>query len=170
MTRNLKAAGLPNSVLERIPDTVKTCRECRVWQTPGNNVIPSVTLPERFGQHVETDLMFYKQYIICHCIDRCTRWHASSEVPNKEEQTLLDAIHSTWISIHGPPEFLYTDGESGLTTDSAKAHMVNQGIQLKIRAPQQHAVFIERRGAILRVCMHVIEEQAKREEWHLAAQ
>ena len=108
--------------------------------------------------------MFYKQYMVSHEIDRCTRWHASCEIPDRFDHTLIDAIDVTWVSIHGPPETLVIDGETGLAQSAkAKAYFQRHTTQLKVRAPQQHARFIERRGAILRHQMHLIEEQCKRE-------
>ena len=38
-----------------------------------------------------------------------------------------------------------------------------RGVTIDIRAPRQHARFIERRGAILRHSMHTTEEQMQRE-------
>ena len=44
MTKVLSAAGLPNDVLELIPDIVDTCRECRKWQRPQNDTVASVKM------------------------------------------------------------------------------------------------------------------------------
>ena len=163
MERTLRAAGLPNRILEEIPKVVKTCRECRMWQTPAPASQTTATLPEKFNEHVEADILFYRTYMICHCICRASRWHAGRECHSKTERELLDCLHGVWIGTHGPMVQLYIDGESGLNTDSAKASIGRDGTILKTRAPGQHARFIERRGAILRVCLHVTEEQAKRE-------
>ena len=156
MTKTLRAAGLPNRILDTIPDVIKTCRECRMWAAPPAPATQqSITLPERFGQHVESDLMFYKQYIIFHSVCRCTRWHAGKAVPSKQEQDLLDALYTSWIAVHGPMEHWYIDGESGLHTDAVLATLSREGIEVKTRAPGQHARFIERRGAMLRTCLHL---------------
>ena len=163
MTTTLRACGIAGKVVEKIPGIVSTCRECRVWAKGGNATIPSVTLSERFNQHVECDLLFYKQFIIFHLIDRCTRWHAAKIIENKFEEILLDALFTTWIWILGAPEYFYVDGESGLNTQSAKTWIENQGSKFKCRAPEQHARFIERRGASLRACMHISEQQCIKE-------
>ena len=92
-----------------------------------------------------------------------TRWHAAIGIESKEEEVLFDALDRTWITIHGPMKVLYTDGESGFNSDSAKAWFKRKGIELVTRAPNQHARFIERRGAILRHAMHTTEEQLIRE-------
>ena len=47
MQRTLKTAGLPNEVLDMIPDIIRTCRECRVWSPAGRDTQTSTTCPER---------------------------------------------------------------------------------------------------------------------------
>lgn len=159
----LKASGLPADVTDRIRDIVNTCRECRMWAAAGNATVSSISLPMKFNEKVEGDLLFYKAVVIMHLICRCTRWHAGQVIENKTEQVLLDSIHSIWIAVFGPMQELYFDGESGLTTDYAKAHLKRLGVDLKIRAPGQHAQYAERHGALLRIVMHLTEDQCKRE-------
>ena len=164
MVRVLEAAGLPKDVLNMVPDIVETCRECRKWQKPAHDTVATIKMSTKFNQHVEMDLMFYKSYIVCHFIDRASRWHAAKMVENKEDGTLVDALMTTWISVHGPMEELIVDGESGVVKSEVFAgELKARGIKLKPRAPQQHARYIERRGAILRHSMHVIEDQMKHE-------
>jgi len=55
------------------------------------------------------------------------------------------------------------DGELGIMGDSAQARLKRLGIEPKVRAPGQHARFIERRGAILRQTLHCLESQLARE-------
>ena len=98
-----------------------------------------------------------------HMICRCTRWHAAKIIQTREEAELMDALLTVWRSVHGPPEFFYIDGKLGLNTDEARPHIKRQGSISKLRAPQQHARFIERRGAVLRVSMHTTEDQCVRE-------
>ena len=86
MTNHLRAAGIRNSVLEQIPEIIKTCRECRIWVTPAPATQQSVTLPARFGQQVESDLLFYKEHIIFHSICRAVPRHASKVVSCEQEQ------------------------------------------------------------------------------------
>ena len=50
-------------------------------------------------------------------------------------------------------------GKSKFCTDE----MRRRGVTIDVRAPRQHARFIERRGAILRHAMHTTEEQMQRE-------
>lgn len=90
MTRILDAAGLPKDVLELVPDIVDTCKECRKWQRPGKETIATVGVSTQFNEHVEIDLMFYRKYIVCHFIDRASRWRAAKMIENKEDTTLVE--------------------------------------------------------------------------------
>ena len=90
-------------------------------------------------------------------------------IEDKSESTLLDCIHTIWIAVFGPMEELYFDGEGGLGTQSAKDHLKRLGVTIKIRAPEQHAQYAERHGALLRLVMHLTEEQCKREGLRITA-
>jgi len=164
MTKVLEAAGLPKRVLEMVPDIVDTCRECRKWTRPQQITQASLRMSTKFNEHVEMDLMFYKQYTICHFIDRASRWHLAVGVPGKTDKDLWEALATTWLTHHGPMTELITDGESGVVESTTfQNELKARGIKLQVRAPQQHARYIERRGALLRHGMHVIESQLKRE-------
>ena len=163
MTNTLRLAGISQSTLDGIVDVVKTCRECRSWETPGTATQQTLTLPDHFNQYVEGDILFWMKFMIFHFVNRCTRWHAGSDVASKTEQCLMDALYTQWIGIHGPMENFVIDGESALNTDAAKARFKADGINLKTRAPGQHARFAERHGAFLRAVLHIMTEQMKRE-------
>ena len=163
MEKILRAAGLPTQVLSMIPQVIDTCRECRAWMKNGPSITPSPNMITETNHKVEADILFYRTYMAFHLVDRADRWHAAVEVKSKTTPSLCDAISVAWISIHGPFKFLVIDGERGLNCDEAKAYLNTHGIQLKPRAPGQHAQIIERRGAILRHSMHLIEEQLAKE-------
>ena len=146
-----------------IDTIVASCRECRAWARPKPEVQQSVSLATRFNQTVETDLMFYKDWIVHHFIDRASRWLETGEIADKLAQTLIESTSVLWIGRHGPPECLVCDGESGYGTEEALRYFKSHGVTFKKRAPGQHARYIERRGALLRLQMHITEEQAKRE-------
>eukprot|EP00438_Fugacium_kawagutii_P025194 Skav218080 [mRNA] locus=scaffold3382:13254:23272:- [translate_table: standard] len=163
MRRVLAAAGLPKEILDMIPGVIDTCRECRKWSRPANETVPTLRMTAAFNEHVEVDLLFYREHVIFHLICCGTRWHAATVVRSKQEEALLSALDRIWLAIHGPMQQLISDGESGLTNTSAQSRLKRLGITLKVRAPGQHARFIERRGAILRTTLHCIESQLVRE-------
>ena len=134
MRRFLERVGVSQRVLDLIPEVVHTCSVCRAWAKPGPSNACSVDLPDRFNQQVECDLLFVHKYIIFHMLDRCTRWHAASVIPNKEEGTLMKAIDTIWVPVHGPPRELITDGESGIvSSDRTKDFLARKGIKLHPR-------------------------------------
>jgi hypothetical protein len=99
MQKVLGAAGVPQDVIAMNPSVVDTCRECRAWQKAGLEPSPSVELATQQNDYVEADLMFYKQYLVWHMIDRADRWHAAKEISNKQTATLCEAIDTTWVTI-----------------------------------------------------------------------
>ena len=63
------------------------------------------------------DILMYSDHEAWHAICRGIKWHAGAEVNSKEEDHLIDVLWTVWIGVYGAPEFLYVDGEGGLTTD-----------------------------------------------------
>ena len=58
MRHILQAAGVDEARLAFIKPVCDTCRECRAWQRPGKTVMASVSLPTKFLQEGECDIMF----------------------------------------------------------------------------------------------------------------
>ena len=77
----------------------------------------------------------------------------------------MEAIEELWVSIHGPPKELIVDGESGIArSEQTRAYLHRKGIKLHARGKDQHARYVERRGALLRDQIHRIESQLAEEE------
>ena len=164
MRRFLERVGVADEVLKLIPEIVQTCRVCREWAKPGPANVCSIEFADTFNAQVECDLLFVHKEVIFHLLDRCTRWHATRVVPGKVDDMLMTALDDLWVSSHGAPRELIVDGETGIV----KSHLTTQylarkGIKLHVRAKDQHARFIERRGALLRDTIHRIESQLKEE-------
>eukprot|EP00959_Pyramimonas_sp_CCMP1952_P332932 6971763-Pyramimonas_sp.AAC.1 len=65
-----------------------------------DRVMPSI--PGKFNDEVDCDLMFYKQeHTIFHIIDRCPRSATGMELPDTSMTTILDAYHQCWMQF-GP--------------------------------------------------------------------
>ena len=156
MQKTLRAAGVAEAHLRLIRSIVDTCRICREWQKPKPNAVSSLSVPQLFNDQVETDLLFYEREIILHAIDRTTRWHAAVSVPNKEGSSLRAGLEDCWIRTHGPMRELIVDGELGLAEEESLKYFNLRGIQRTVRAPDQHARFAERHGAMLRFTMNVM--------------
>ena len=157
----LEKARLDTVRLNLIKSVCDSCRECRAWERPGNTTLPSTSLPSKFNEEVECDLMFYKnEHIVFHIIDRCIRFAACTEIPDKKMHTVLKAYITCWHQ-HEPAKVLYSDGEGALASDISKELLRSMGTELRIRAHGQHATTIEARHGILRHLLHVMEEELK---------
>ena len=42
----------------------------------------------RFNEGVQCDLLFYKEHIVFHMVDKCIRWHVGREVAGKDCEVL----------------------------------------------------------------------------------
>ena len=60
MARVLRSAQVSQEILDIFPTVVNNCRECRKWQLPAPQTIPTLRVPTLFNQHVECDILFYK--------------------------------------------------------------------------------------------------------------
>eukprot|EP00959_Pyramimonas_sp_CCMP1952_P379448 7948370-Pyramimonas_sp.AAC.1 len=91
-------AGLDNVRLNLIKGVCDTCRVCRARGKLGHAVMPSTALPGKFSEEVDCDLMSYKhEHNRFHIIDRCVRYGAGSEIPDKNMTSILDAYHQCWM-------------------------------------------------------------------------
>ena len=80
----------------------------------------------------------------------------------KEGSTLIDALDSLWVSIHGPMRELIRDGESGIATDEAAPNYLRRnGITYVPRALEHQVSDIDRRGALLRDTVHRVVTQCE---------
>eukprot|EP00959_Pyramimonas_sp_CCMP1952_P247320 5169994-Pyramimonas_sp.AAC.1 len=124
--------------------------------------MPSTALPGKFNEEVECDSMFYKQERNrLHTMDRCIRYAAGMQIPDKTMTSILDAHHPCWMQFE-PAKALYSDGEGTLNNDAAKAAHKAKGTELRIRARGQRATTIEARSGILRYFLQVMETELKR--------
>ena len=101
MEKTLSLAGVPSKAIQMIPGIIDTCRECRAWAQPKADIVPAVELVTTQNDTIETDLMFYKGTACMNLVDVCDRFHASGTVPNREMDTLLEAIEVIWITVLG---------------------------------------------------------------------
>eukprot|EP00959_Pyramimonas_sp_CCMP1952_P300136 6277933-Pyramimonas_sp.AAC.1 len=125
---------LDNVRLNLIKGVCHTCGECRAWDKPGHTVVPSTALPGKCNEEIECDFMFYKQeHHISHISDRCIRSATGVEIPGMMMTSILDAYHQCWMQL-GPAKVLYSDGEGALNNDTAKAVLMAEGTELRIRA------------------------------------
>ena len=159
----LERAGVPKATIEMVDDVVDTCVSCRKWARPLPDAITSIEVADTFNYQVECDLLFIHRAIIFHMVDRCTRWHEARVIPDKSDDALIYAVDE-WIGRHGPMKELICDGERGLAvSQTTEKYFKSKGTTFRERAPQQHARIVERRGALLRVSIHRVQEGMEQE-------
>ena len=154
-----------------VAQVVDTCSICRTWARHGSDPRIAVRQALRFNQSIQCDLMFYTQeldrvvrdYIILHMICECIRWTVAVEVPNKEAATLIDAITHYWIMPFGPPDLMTWDGEGELRSDEAQTWADRWNFKLHIKPKGRKAYIAERHHEILRVQLHKMSMQAKKD-------
>ena len=159
----LQAAGVSPDILLMIPSIVDTCDICRNWQRVGPRTVASTRLPETFNKEIQMDLLFYKDHVLLHCIDACTRWSAVHKLSNREPSSIVDGFAACWLRLFGPPAVVLSDQEGGLMSDLAGEWFDKRGIQLLFRAREQHCGMVERHNEILRRQLHVLEDQSNAE-------
>ena len=164
MKKLLNRAGVPSAVTDYCDTVVQTCRACREWAKPQPENVANVDLPDHFNQEVEADLMFHDGYTVFHMIDRCTRWYMSVLVPNREDETLINALDK-WVELHGPMTRLYMDQETAIQNSAVTTqYFTKKGIDYVPRAKGQQVPYIDRRGALMREIINKMVSQLKIEK------
>eukprot|EP00435_Cladocopium_sp_Y103_P052682 s894_g16.t1 len=159
----LEAAGVNPQILAMIPSIIDTCDICRHWQRPGPRSVASTRLAETFNKEVQMDLLFYKIFVVLHCIGSCARWTLVSLLPNREPSSIIDGFANCWVRLFGPPTCVLSDQGGGLITDLVGDWMDRRGIQVSFRARGQHCGLVERHTEILRRQLHLLEDQSNAE-------
>ena len=156
----LQAAGIPREVITLARQIVDTCQVCRAWAKPGPRTVTTSSLPTRFNQVIQCDLLFIKDKVVLHTIDVCTRYTSTELVSNRNTDTLLEALQKSWFKHFGPPRGLVVDQEGGLTGPEAAAWFEAREVALEPRAKGLHADVVERHHEILRRQIHLLDSNA----------
>ena len=88
----LKAAGVDDRTISYVPEVIETCRACRAWAPVKDKPQSTVDLTIKQNDKVEGDILFYKQWMIWHMLDKADRWHAGCETPGKHDHKLIEAV------------------------------------------------------------------------------
>ena len=99
MERILSAAGLPAAVVAQVADVVESCRECRIWRSPGPSPSATVELVTKQNTSIEADILFYRNKMVWHMLDRADRFETAIEISSKTSSDLCEAIDVCWISV-----------------------------------------------------------------------
>eukprot|EP00435_Cladocopium_sp_Y103_P057491 s245_g19.t2 len=165
MIQLLKTAGIPQNVLDLVPEVVDTCRVCRLWQKPSSDNVAVNRVVTGFNLEVEGDLIFITHgsiHTVLHLVDRGTRWSFTCVLPNRTTEAILTGLDQ-WVSIFGPMQVLIFDGETGLDDPAATQYFELKGITKRTSAPGQHVRICDRRTQVLRDTVHKISSQLSEE-------
>ena len=123
----LQAAGASPEVLAVVQRVVDTCSICRAWSRPSPKSVATTSLPTKFNEVVEADLLFYKSFVILHVIDKCTRFTVTSLLANRETDTVMEQLHKHWIALLGPPGVIVSDQEGAFTSPVCAEYLDKKG-------------------------------------------
>ena len=101
--------------------------------------------------------------MISHLLDEALRWTAAVPMHDKTPASILEAVATTGFRPHGPIRVLITDGESGLASEETAQWVDRVNVELKTKAPGEHATMVERHHELLRRTILKIEEQCRAE-------
>jgi len=163
MIEILRLAGAPNNALKIIKEIVDTCRVCRMWSKPAPKSMTTSRMARDFNEIVQWDILFHRKQMISHLLDEAIRWRVAALLMSKNAQALIEAIMTSWVRPHGPMKLLIADGERGLATEEVAQFLDRVFIQLKTKAPGEHAQMVERHHELLRRLLLKVESQLVQE-------
>ena len=85
------------------------CQICQLCKRASPRPIAGLPMATACQECVAIDLKFYKRKILLHLIDHTTRLSASTVVPSKESNVIINAIFRSWIEVFGAPKKFLTD-------------------------------------------------------------
>ena len=109
-----------------------------------------------FQECVAMDLRFYSGKILLHLMDHATRLSASTFVPSKEPNVIINAIFKSWIQIFGAPEKCLTD--NGGEFANAEFLQMCEAMNITVKVTAAESPFsnglVERHNFIIAVMMN----------------
>ena len=101
-------------------------------------------------------------------VDEAIRWTVAPVMADKKPESIIESIATNWLRPHGPMRMLIADGESGLASEEVAQWLDRVFIELKTKAPGEHAQMVERHHELLRRTILKIEDQCKAERMSVA--
>ena len=140
----LRLAGAPPSAQKLVKEIVDTCRVCRMWSKPAPKSMTTTRMARDFNHIVQWDMLFHRKVMVSHLVDEAIRWTSCEVLPSRSGTDLVEAIMTGWVRHFGPMQMLIADGERGLVTEHVSQFLDRVFIQLKTKAPGEHAQMVER--------------------------
>ena len=109
----LNSAGDPCNTDKELKTLLKKitaeCQICQLYKKAPPQPIVGLPMATVFQECVAMDLKFYKGKILLHLIDHAIRLSASTFVPSKESNIIINALFRSWIQIFGALKKFFTD-------------------------------------------------------------
>ena len=113
-----------------------------------------------FNPVMQADLLFWKDRIILHMIDECTRFSMLAIVANKNAMDLCRAMRLWWFKIFQPPKILIVDREGSLGSDDAGQFLATYAVDRKPKPADPHATMVKRHNGLIRQLLLNLEGQS----------
>ena len=159
----LRLAGAPQSALKLVKEIVDTCRICRMWSKPAPKSMTTSRMAQDFNQIVQWDILFHRKIMVTHLLDEAIRWTVGETLASKSAIDLVESIMGGCVRYYGPMQILVADGERGLATEEVSQFLDRVFIQLKTKAPGEHAQMVERHHEVIRILLLRVESQLAQE-------
>ena len=130
-----------------------------MWARPSPKSLTTVRLAHDFNQVVQWDILFHRKQMVSHLLDEAIRWTVGSLLKGRKAEDLIEAIMTHWIRHFGPMKVLVADGETGLCSEEVAQFLDRVLVQLKTKAPGEHAQMVERHHELLRKLLLRVESQ-----------
>ena len=136
----LKKAGNPWSQNKELHDELqkidKECETCQRYRKTSPRPVVGLPMATKFQETVAMDLKFYKDKIILHMIDLCTRLSAAATLRKKHPSSIVESILKIWISVYGSSEKFLVDNGGEFANNELISLAEQFGITIKTTAAE----------------------------------
>ena len=123
---------------ELIKEIVKldeSCDHCKVYKRDTSKPKSSLLTSNDFNQIVSMDLKKLSTgHLMLHCIDLFAKFSATCIIPNKEKETIIQALFKIWISIYGASGEFFSDNGGEFVNHEFTDMCQSLGINVKTTA------------------------------------
>ena len=125
-----------NELKEKIKEVSNTCTTCKIYKKTPPRPVVGLPMATRCQEVVAMDLKSYKGHTLLHFIDHFTCLSASSVIPNKKPETIIQSIFKIWISIYGSAEKFLSDNGGEFANKDFMDMCETLGITIKTTAAE----------------------------------
>ena len=101
--------ALNDNLKREIKEVTDNCSVCQIYKKPPPRPTVGLPLAAEFQDVVAMDLKQYNGKQILHLVDICTKLSAASFIPNKNKETIVEALFRIWLAVYGAPKKFLSD-------------------------------------------------------------